>query len=236
MKTKLKLIFLTVVAAGLLASCAFDNYDEPESFLKGQIVYNGEPINVSSRDVSFQLWEPGWQKSYSINVEVAQDGSFSSLLFDATYKLVIPSNQGPWRTKINSETGSDTILVDVKGDKTLNIEVEPYYMIRNPQFSANGRNITATFKAEQIIKDSGTKSIERVNFYVNKTQFVDFRSSANVASAEKTGGNIGDTNAISMSLTVPELVLAQSYVYARVGIKIQGVEDMIFSPVQKINL
>jgi hypothetical protein len=171
-----------------------------------------------------------------IYVEVKQDGSYSALLFNATYKLVIQKNQGPWRTKVNSETGSDTIMVNVNGNKTFDIEVEPYYMIRNPQFAVSGRNITATFKAEQIIKDSGTKSIERVDFYVNKTQFVDFRSSSNVAKSEKGGGSIGDPNAISMTLTVPNLVPTQNYVYARVGIKIQGVEDMIFSPVQKVNL
>lgn len=236
MKTKFKLIILLVTLSGLFTSCQFDNYDEPGSFLEGRIVYQGVPINVSSRDVSFQLWEPGWQKSYSINVDVAQDGSFSSLLFNADYKLVIPANQGPWRTIINAQTGSDTILVKLNGSQTLDIEVEPYYMIRNEQFSASGKNITATFKVEQIIKDAGMRNIERVNFYVNKTQFVDFRSSSNVASAEIGGGDISDPNAVSMSLTVPDLVPAQNYVYARVGVKIQGVEDMIFTPVQKIEL
>lgn len=235
MKTRLKFIILGIVA-GLFASCAFDNYDEPGSFLEGRIVYNGEPISVSSKDVSFQLWEPGWQKSYSINVEIAQDGSYSTLLFDANYKLVFPSNQGPWRSKKNAETGSDTILVNISGNKTLDIEVEPYYMIRNANFSASGRNVTANFKVEQIIKDSGAKGIERINFYVNKTQFVDFRSSSNVAKAEISGGNITDVNAISMSLTVPVLTPTQNYIFARVGVKIQGVEDMIFSPVQKIDL
>jgi hypothetical protein len=236
MKTKFKLIILVVAMAGLFASCNYDNYDEPGSFLEGNIVYNGEAINVSSKDVSFQLWEPGWQKSYPINVEVAQDGSYSSLLFNAQYKLVIPSNQGPWRTKLNSESGSDTIYVNLNGNKTMDIEVEPYFMVRNPQFSASGSNVTATFQAEKIITDAGAKNIERVNFYVNKTQFVDFRSSSNVASAEIGGGDITNPASISMSLTVPELVPAQGYVYGRVGIKIQGVEDMIFSPVQKIDL
>lgn len=235
MKTKLKLILLVAIV-GLFASCDYDNYDEPGSFLTGNIVYNGEAIGVSSRDVSFQLWEPGWQKSYSINVDVAQDGSYSSLLFNSDYKLVIPSNQGPWRTKINSTSGSDTILVTMNGNQTLDIEVEPYFMIRNPQFSTSGKNITASFKAEQIITDAGAKNIERVNFYVNKTQFVDFRSSSNVANAEIGGGDILNPDAISMTLTVPDLVPTQNYVYARVGIKIQGVEDMIFSPVQKIDL
>ncbi len=232
--TKLRLIIILGIVAGFLASCEFDNYSEPTSMLQGQIVYNGEAIGVSSRDVSFQLWEPGWQKNYSINVDVDQDGSYSALLFNADYKLIIPANQGPFRSKTNGESNSDTIYVNVNGSKTLDIEVEPYYMIRNPQFSASGKNISATFKAEQIITDADARNIERVNFYVNKTQFVDFRY--NVANAEISGGDIADPNSISMSLTVPDLTPSQSYVFARVGIKIQGVEDMVFSPFQKIDL
>ena len=232
--TKLRLIILMGIVAAFLASCQYDNYDEPGSFLQGRIVYNGEPINVSYNDVTFQLWEPGWQKSYPIDVTVDQDGSYSALLFNATYKLIIPSSQGPFRTKVNSATNSDTIVVDLKGSQTLDIEVEPYYMVRNPQFSVSGRDVSATFKAEKIITDTDARDIERVNLYVNKSQFVDFRS--NVASVEIAGGDIADPNSISLSATVPNLVPTQNYVYARVGIKIAGVEDMIFSPVQKVDL
>lgn len=233
MMTKLRLIILLGIVVGFLASCEFDNYDEPGSMLQGRIVYNGEAINVSYNDVSFQLWEPGWQKNYSIDVTVDQDGSYSALLSDATYKLIFPSSQGPFRSKINAETNSDTILVSLNGSQTLDIEVEPYYMIRNAQFSVSGRDVSATFNAEKIITDSGARDIEEVNFYVNKTQFVDFRS--NVISAEIAGGDIADPNSISMIVTVPDLVPAQNYVYARVGLKVAGVEDLIFSPVQKIN-
>jgi hypothetical protein len=35
---------------------------------------------------------------------------------------------------------------------------------------------------------------------------------------------------------VPAIVPTQNYVYARVGVKIAGVEDMIFSPVVKVTL
>jgi hypothetical protein len=230
------LIILLGIAIGFMTSCQYDNYDEPGSFLEGRIVYQGEAINVSSRDVSFQLWEPGWQKQYSINVEVAQDGSYSTLLFDAEYKLIIPSNQGPFRSQTNDETNSDTIIVVLNGSRTMDIEVEPYYMVRNPQFTVSGTDITATFQAEKIITDGDARNIERVNFYVNKTQFVDGRSAYNVASAEIGGGDIADPNAISMSLAVPNLYPSQDYLYARVGIKIQGVEDMIFSPVERIQL
>nr|MBD3623680.1 DUF3823 domain-containing protein [Sunxiuqinia sp.] len=232
--TKIKLIILLGVVVGFLTSCEWDNYDAPGSKLQGNIVYNGEPINVSYNDVIFQLWEPGWQLDIPIDVTVDQDGSYSALLFNGTYKLIIPSTQGPWRNKVNSTTGSDTILVNLNGDMNLDIEVEPYYMIRNAQFSASGRDVTATFQAEKIITDAGARDIERVNLYIGKTQFVDFRGF--VVEAEIGGGDIANPGAISMTATVPSLTPNQNYVYARVGLKIAGVEDMIFSSVQKIDL
>ncbi len=226
---KLKFIFTLIIATTILASCAWDNYDEPQSFLKGNIVYNNEPIGVSYNDVTFQLWEPGWQLSYPIDVVVAQDGSYSAKLFNATYKLVFPDGQGPFRM-----VGADTLTVNIAGNQTLDIEVEPYYMIRNAQFSASGRNVTASFQAEKIITDADALDIERVNLYVNKGMFVDFRT--NVASTEISGGDIANPGSISMSVSVPELTPTQNYVYARVGLKVAGREDMIFSQVQKIDL
>ena len=231
---KIRLIILLGVISSFLASCGYDNYDEPSSKLEGKLVYNGEAINVSYNDVTFQLWEPGWQTKAQINVSVDQDGSYSALLFNATYKLIIPSNQGPFRSKTNAETGSDTILVKLDGSKMMDIEVEPYYMIRSPQFTVAGREVTGTFNVEKIITGANAKNIERVNLYVNKTQFVDFRS--NVVSAELAGSAVVAGTAVTLKATVPAITPTQNYVFARIGLKISGVEDMIFSPVVKVNL
>lgn len=231
---KLRLIIALGVIGTFLASCAKDNYDEPGSKLEGKLVYNGEAINVSYNDVTFQLWEPGWQKKAEINVAVDQDGSFSALLFNASYKLIIPSNQGPFMSKPNAESGSDTILVKLDGSKVMDIEVLPYYMIRTPQFAVSGADVTGTFKVEQIISGTNAKNIERVNLYVNKTQFVDFRS--NIASVELTGSSVTEGSTITLKATVPAITPTQNYVFARIGLKIAGVEDMIFSPVMKVNL
>jgi len=231
---KLQLIIILGVLSSFLYSCGLDNYDAPGSTLEGRLVYKGEPINVSYNDVTFQLWEPGWQKKAEINVAVDQDGSYSALLFNANYKLIIPSNQGPFRSKTNAESASDTILVNLSGNKVLDIEVEPYYMIRNPLFAVAGRVVTGTFKAEKIISGVNAKNIDEVAIYVNKTMFVDFRS--NVAAATLAGSAITDLNTISLSTSVPTLVPTQTYVFVRIGLKIQGIEDLIFSPIVKVNL
>jgi len=180
------------------------------------------------------LWEPGWQKKGEITVSVNQDGTYGAMLFDATYKLIIPSNQGPFRSVKNAETSSDTILVKLNGNKVMDIEVEPYFMIRTPQFTVSGREVTGTFKVEKIITGANAKSIERVNLYVNKTQFVDFR--ANVASSQLAGASVTEGSTITLKATVPAITPTQNYVFARIGLKVAGVEDMIFSPVVKVNL
>jgi hypothetical protein len=227
--------YITLLLVGAFAvSCAWDNYDKPESQLTGRIVYQGEPLGFSISEVNFQLFEPGWQLVAPINVNVAADGSYSALLFDGKYKLVIPQNRGPFMNIPNN--GSDTIIVDLKGKTVKDIEVMPYYMIRNPQISASARVVTASFKAEKIINDANAKNIERVNLYVNKTMLVDNRSDYHIVKAELGGNAIADPNSITLSVTVPELTIVQNYAFARVGIKIAGVEKMIFSPVQKINL
>jgi len=231
---KLQLIIILGVLSSFLYSCGLDNYDAPGSVLEGRLVYNGEPISVSYNDVTFQLWEPGWQKKAEINVAIDQDGSYSALLFNANYKLIIPSNQGPFRSKTNAESTSDTILVNLSGNKVLDIEVEPYYMIRNPLFTVAGRVVTGTFKADKIITGVNAKNIEEVAIYVNKTMFVDFRS--NVASTTMAGSTITDLSTISLNTSVPTLVPTQTYVFVRIGLKIQGIEDRIFSPIVKVNL
>ncbi|MDJ1504406.1 DUF3823 domain-containing protein [Xanthocytophaga agilis] len=231
------LFYLTCIMVSItVSSCAYDNYDAPDTYLTGRIVYNGEPINVAYDNVNFELWEPGWQKRIPINVPVAQDGSYSTILFKSTYKLVFQSGQGPFRMLQNDQTGSDTLIVDLKGSQTLDIEVMPYYIIHNAQLTGTtDGKVIGSCSVEKIITDVlYAKDIERVSLYISKTQFVDGRTS--VANQDIAGSDITDLNNISLSVTVPSSAPAQDYVYARIGVKISGVEDMIFSPIQKIEL
>ncbi|MGV3588351.1 MAG: DUF3823 domain-containing protein [Adhaeribacter sp.] len=233
MKIKLIWLFIFALSTGL-ASCETDNFEAPESKLEGKIVYQGEPINVGYNEVNFQLWEPGWQLRAPIDVSVDQDGSYSAVLFNANYKLHIRSAQGPFRSVKNDVTQSDTILVNLKGNQVLDIEVMPYYMIRNAQIASSARNVTANFRLEKVITDANAKDVERVSLYINKTTFVDRGN--NIATRDLSGANITDLNSINLSATVPAITPAQNYVFARVGVKIAGVEDMLYSAIQKIQL
>ncbi|UII21456.1 DUF3823 domain-containing protein [Fulvivirga ligni] len=226
-------ILLGLMAVVFFASCEKDNYDAPDVFFKGNIVYNGTPINVQHDQVRFQLWEPKYNSLLPIDVAIAQDGSFSSVLFSGSYKLTFPGGQGPYIPLVNGETNSDTINVNLNGIVEMDIEVLPYYMVNNSNFSISGRTISASADLEQVITGDDAKGIERVNLYINKTQFVS--GGNNIRNSEIGGGDITGSS-VNLSVDVPDLVPNQNYIYARIGLKIQGVEDMIFSPVEKIDL
>ncbi len=226
-----KYLFLLLMG-GLITACKLDNYDPPASELNGRIVYKGEPIGVEYNNVTFELWEPGWGKKGPINVNVDQDGSYSAKLFDGDYKLIIPSYQGPFKSIRNAETQSDTIRIPLRGSRTMDLEVLPYYMIRNATFTGGEKKVSAQFSIEKIITDASAKNIEEVALYISKTAFVDVRT--NIASQVIKGADLKTMNGIQMQVTVPTITPAQNFVFARVKLKISGVEDPIFSAIQKV--
>ena len=242
MKTSLLTLLLTLGLAG----CALDNFEPPKSTFEGRLVYKGEPLLMQSANVGvgnnsdfpvfLELWQKAFNNRSSIRIPIKQDGTFSSLLFDGDYKLIVPNGQGPFLWKRTTANTPDSLAVTIQGSQKLDIEVLPYYMVRSPQFSVSGRKVVGSVKLEKVITDAvNGKTVERVSLYVNKSQFVDAGNSIN--KADLAGSAI--TNLDNVSLTtadIPALVPSQSYVFVRIGLKITGVEDMIYTPVQKVNL
>lgn len=232
MKTHLHYIVILIVFTTI--SCKKDNYEAPTVKLTGHVVYQGEPIEVEYNQVPFELYQDGFGKTGAINAMLAPDGSYSMLLFNGEYKFIIPNGQGPFKWKQTPAGAPDTTFITLNGSQELDIEVTPYYMIRNPQLSQSGGNISGTFKIEKIINDASARNIESVSLYINKTQFVS--GANNVAVKTMNGSDITDPDDVNLSVAVPTLSPAQNYVFARVGLKIAGVEDRIFSPVTKVQL
>lgn len=217
-----------------MAACnELDNYDAPSKKFSGRIVYNGEPINVEKGQVRMQLWESGWQLRKSIDLVIQPDGSFETLLFNGDYKIFIPKNDGPFMTKINDQTQSDTIPLTLSGSAEMDIEVLPYYIPKSATFNVSGSKLSTAVSIEKIITDENAKEIEYVRLFINKGQFVS--NSNNIKNVSINGGDIADLNNVALELDIPAIVPAQQYVYARVGIKVAGREDMIFSSVQKVD-
>ncbi|QIL40437.1 DUF3823 domain-containing protein [Pedobacter sp. HDW13] len=231
MKNRFYFIAGAIIAV-LFSACKKDNYDVPQADFTGRIVYKGEPINVQYGQVNFELWQSGFGNYSALNVNVNQEGGYSAKLFDGNYKLVFSANQGPFLWKKNTAGKQDTIAVNISGSKTMDIEVTPYYMIRGATLTAASGKVNGFCKLEKIITDANAKDVESVSLYINKTQFVD--GGNNIAVQELRGAAIADLNNLNTSVTIPAIVPAQNYVFARIGVKIAGVDDLIFTPVAKI--
>lgn len=235
MKIKSNYIVILFFCTAIL-SCKKDNYEPPTSLLTGRLVYNkGEAIGVEYGQVPYELYQYGFGKVGPIGSTFAPDGTYSQLLFDGEYKFIIPNGQGPFMWKKTASGAPDSLTITMNGNQTLDIEVTPYYLIGGAQFTASGGKVSGSCKIEKIITDpANAKDLEKVTLYINKTQFVS--GANNIASSSLNGSAITDPNNIQLSVSVPNIVPAQNYVFARIGIKIAGVEDMLFSPVQKVQL
>jgi len=232
MKHSLYILGALVFAAA--AGCKKDNYTAPSSMLTGHLLYKTDTIQVERSQVPYQIYQYGFGKVGPLpQTAFAQDGSYSAVLSDGTYKIIVPNGQGPFMWKQTAAGNPDTVTVALKGNQTVDFQVTPYYMIRNASITISGGTVSATCKLEKIITDANAKDVERVSLYINKDQFVS--GGDNIAKKDLAAADITDMNNISLSVAVPSITPAQNYVYARIGLKIAGLEDMIFSPLQKIS-
>lgn len=245
---------LTLLAVSV-AGCditALDNYEAPSSKLTGRVVYNGEPVQVRSNEVELELWEQDieeFELNQKIQVHVAQEGTFSAVLFDGRYKLNLLPGSGPWVTP----TPLDTIRFELRGSHTLDVPVTPYYVVRDEQFSydrnanAPWGTVTGTFRVGKV---NTSRAVEYVGVYVGVTSFVDRINSLVIANnvRERTGAAIATqldaspelSDPISIAIPLPNTIYntnspaKREKVFVRVGIKTQGVAHMIFSPIQEV--
>jgi hypothetical protein len=227
MRKRIKRYLLFIAPLILLSACAYDNYSPPQSKLHGKVVYNGKPIHVQSQQVTFRMYQKGFKLHTPITVQVNPDGSYHALVFNGNYQIIFAPGVGPFI----QDTKTDTLDVTVKGNTEQDINVKPYFMLNNPQFSASGRTISATFSLKQIIPSS---NIQFVGLYLGKTRFAN--PQRNVVFQTIDGSQIQSLNGIHLSATVPKLTPTQNYVFAHIGVKIQGVGDMLFSKVDTLQL
>ncbi|SFQ23694.1 DUF3823 domain-containing protein [Parafilimonas terrae] len=224
-------LILLMVAAS--ACSKKDNYDPPKEQVNGAILYKGDSIYLEYNRVPYQFYQYGFGKVGPVEQTFTQSGVISSILFNGSYKFIVPNGQGPFLWPKTAGGAPDSLDVTVSGSQQLNIEVTPYYMVRNASISAGGGTVSGTCKIEKIVTDANAKDIESVTLYINKTQFVS--GANNIASASVSGADITNPDNVSLSVSIPAITPAQNYVFARIGLKIAGVEDMIFSPLFKLN-
>jgi hypothetical protein len=241
-------IMLFVVMGLLITACGYDNYDKPNVYLKGALLYNNVDTvfvqqssgnNIDQASVYFNLFEPGWQKTNSTPIRVVVDaaGTFSSILFPATYKLIVPAGNGPFIAS------TDTTVIKLDKSKSLNIPVTPYYLVRNfaPALNTSDSTVTANIKVDQIVTGANAKSIGSVYLYINRTTIVD--GGNNLASANIGGGSITDPSKVVLKAKIPNLAKIggigiptnQKQFYVRIGVRINGSTE-VFSSVKTVKL
>ncbi|KQS27760.1 DUF3823 domain-containing protein [Dyadobacter sp. Leaf189] len=221
-----KPMLLGLLSLVALSSCEKDNRAEPKSELKGRIVYEGAPVGVRSNGVQLEIWQRGYQLFTKIPVYVNQDGTFSASLFDGNYKLVRLRGNGPW------VDNTDTIDVELRGTKELDVPVKPYFVFQNDVYSKGEGKVSATFNLKQV---DNSRTLERVNLYVGTTTIVDPNN--NAVNVQEIAANITDlSKPITLTATLSPTLAKREYVYARIGVKTSGVGEMLFGAPQKVML
>src|SRR5438105_1762586 len=123
---KIKILSSLIIAFVIIfTGCKKDNYSPPGSTITGRVIYQSQPLGVRSNGVQLELWQHGFQLFSKIPVYLAEDGTFSASVFDGNYKLTLLKGNGPWADK------TDSIDVTVKGAATVDVPVDPYFIIKN---------------------------------------------------------------------------------------------------------
>lgn len=242
---------IALVPTILLAGCdnifGLDNYDEPDSMLSGRLVFEGESVNVRTPGIELELWQPGYELLTKIPVYVSQDGAYSTSVFAGDYKLNAIRGQGPWLIT------DDTLEIAVSGETTADFPVTPFYLVENPVFTyapASGventaGRINATFNIRTVVPSTDPQfhELQRVGLYVSTTAFADRNNQ--VALQETVRADLPAdwaTAPVTLGVNLPEDIRLtpspepRTHVQARVGIQMEGVAEMIFSPVVEIPL
>ncbi|WP_341831694.1 DUF3823 domain-containing protein [Sphingobacterium thalpophilum] len=223
---KIKFLSLLVAFASLLVvGCKYDNFEAPKSTLSGRVVYEGKAIGVRNNGPQLELWQDGYPLRSAIPVYFDQDGSFSVSLFDGEYKLV-RKGDSPWL-----QQATDTVLVQVKGNTTIDVPVTPYFTVTNESFQKNNNSITANFTVNRIV---GTANLEFVRLYLGKSVLTDqvqreLRVDANLA-------NVAFGQPTSIVGELPDNLKNLDYVFARIGVKATISGEYYYTAVQKIAL
>jgi len=221
---KRKIYFFSALFIVLLSACEKDNLKEPSSILSGNVTFQGQPIGVRSDRVQFEIWQRGFDFFTKIPLNIAQDGSFKATLHDGDYKLVRLPNAGPW---INN---TDTINVSLKGSASVDIPVEPYFVIKNASFTRNGTNVSATFTVEK--NGTHTRTLEATKLFLGRYYILDLGN--NAANKDATGLVLGQS--VTVTLAIPTAIANDDFIFARVGIKPRDIGEYLYTASQKLQL
>ena len=219
-----KIMKATVLLAGawLMQGCGLDNYDEPEAQFSGRVTYQGEPLQLRHGSIKFDLEQDRYELGDKIEVAIAQEGTFAARIFPGEYRFVPRPGNGPWTDDCQP------VEFTIKGGKQLDFEVVPYYLLRNSNITLSGNTLNGVCSVKSI---AGGKAIEAMTLFVGKTRFVDDRGGRSVVTSNFEQPAEGVNN---ISVNIKEVVDKYPVLYARIGLKIHGVDERIYTEIVKI--
>jgi hypothetical protein len=218
-----KLLVFAFMLAGI--ACKKDNLEPPASTLTGKVVFQDQPIGVRSTGVQFEIWQPGYQLFTKIPLNIKQDGTFSSLLYDGDYKIVRAKGAGPWTDN------TDTINVKVNGAATVDIPIDPFFIIKNATFEKVGSAIKGTFTIE---KNTTTKTVELARLYIGPNLVLDQNN--NAANVQVLPAAITFGIPVSVTVNIPAAIANDNFIFARAGVKTLGTAELLYTMSQKVQL
>lgn len=219
---------ILILGLFLVTGCELDNFDEPKSEFKGRFVYEGEALQLRGtaydNDCMMYAYQEGpeYENRGAINLFVNSDGEFNSLMYDGFYKIVLRQDRGPWIPR------KDTIEVNIKGNQILDVEVTPYFLIKDTKIDFQNKVVKVKCKINQVVE---TASIDRAVIYISKTKLVD--NVAKIAEKSFTNLNPGE-HEFTFDLSDNGVTDAAKFLYARVGVKARQGNDYIFSEVTQL--
>ncbi|MBQ8839202.1 MAG: DUF3823 domain-containing protein [Bacteroidales bacterium] len=212
------------ISTALLAitGCGLDNYEEPQSHLTGNIIYNGQNIGLSHGKVTFNLYQDGYEKNGPITIYADQEGTYSALLFDGSYHLECIENNGPW---LNEDK---TIDIIVKGNTVADIEVTPYFIISDTAIALNGNEVKALCNVTRTAEGKNTRAMFLI---IGPTPFLSDYSYSHISRKNQMPVSIGGN---SISADISDIIDRYPTLYARLGLQINGIQECIYSEVIQI--
>lgn len=222
MKRKLNIFCALLIV--LLSACEKDNLKEPASILSGNVTFGAQPIGVRSDRVQFEVWQRGFDFFTKIPLNIAQDGSFKATLNDGDYKLVRLPNAGPWANN------TDTINVSLRGSASVDIPVEPYFVIKNATYSRSGTNVTATFTIEK--NGTHARVMEVTKLFLGRYYILDLGNNA----ANKDGAGVLLGQPVTVTLAIPTAIANDDFIFARIGVKTRDIGEYLYTKSEKIPL
>ena len=104
--------------------------------------------------------------------------------------------------------------------------MEPYFVIDGESLNLNGTELTATFNVNRVVDGS---VLDHVGLYVGATQFVDSRFSD--LRVEQRANLEEGSGSFTLTLDLGNSFANRDELFARIAVKTQGVEEMLYTPV-----